>query len=84
MWKCPSTTRGARSGVSRCCSEIPLPPRVGKAIKLGDTKASVGYPEPKTLGERLAQNLMMTELERAGLVERDEEALAAGGTKGTK
>lgn len=58
--------------------EIPLPPHISKAIKLSDgngkpPKAIIGYPEPKTLGERVAQNLTTAELERAGLVRRDEE-----------
>lgn len=47
--------------------EIPLPPHVAKAIKLGGPngeppKASIGYRAPKTLGERVAQNLMMSRL----------------------
>lgn len=54
--------------------EIPLSPQVAKAINLGDEKgnppkAVIGYPEPKTLGERLAQSLTMDELARRGLVE---------------
>lgn len=56
--------------------EIPLPERISKAINLGDEKGNppkttIGFPEPKNLGERLAQNLTMRELERRGLVERD-------------
>lgn len=54
--------------------DIPLPPHVGKVIKLDDgkgnpPKATLGYPEPKTLGERLAQNLIMGEMARRGFVE---------------
>lgn len=53
--------------------EIPLPSHVSKAIDLSDgkgnpPKATVCYPEPKTLGERLAQNLTMNELVRRGIV----------------
>jgi hypothetical protein len=51
---------------------VPLPPHIAKAIKLGPTKANIGYPEPKTLGERVAQNLTMAALKRARLVQRDE------------
>lgn len=56
--------------------EIPLSPSVSKALNLGDEKgkppkATLGFPEPKTLGERLAQRLTMRELERRGLVESD-------------
>lgn len=58
---------------------IPLPPHVRKVIDLGDEKgkppkATIGYPEPKTLGERLAQNLTMNELVRRGLVEPEPES----------
>jgi hypothetical protein len=54
--------------------DIPLPPHVRKVIDLSDgkgnpPKAVIGYPEPKTLGERLAQNLTMNELVKRGLVE---------------
>src|SRR5262245_29859007 len=57
--------------------EIPLPPSVSKAIKLDDGSgkfsASIGFPEPKTLGQRVAQNLALSELERLGLVTRDDD-----------
>lgn len=58
--------------------EIPLPSRIGKAINLGDKagnppKAIIGYPEPTSLGERVAQSLVMQELERRGVVTEDEE-----------
>lgn len=56
--------------------EIPLSARVGKAINLSDKqgnppKATVGHPAPRNLGERLAQNLMMQELKKRGLVDYD-------------
>jgi hypothetical protein len=56
--------------------KIPLPPHVSRAIDLSDgkgapPKATIGFPEPQTLGERLAQTLTMNEMERRGLVVRE-------------
>ena len=58
--------------------DIPLPPSIAKAIDLSDgkskpPKAAIGYPEPQSLGERVAQNLTLANLERAGLVQKDDD-----------
>lgn len=60
-------------GILALFLEIPLPPALGKAIKLtrpGDDNlnATMGFPEPKTLGEKLAQHLVGKELEKVGVV----------------
>lgn len=55
-------------GILALFLEIPLPPALGKAIKLtrpGDNlNATMGFAEPKTLGDKLAQSLLGQALEK--------------------
>lgn len=55
--------------------EIPLPAALASAIKLTEPgqplNATYAFPEPKTLGERLAQGLIAKELGEAVVAEFD-------------
>jgi hypothetical protein len=57
---------------------IPLPKRVASAIRLSEDgdpppAMTVGFPEPKTLGDRVAQHLLARRLEEADGFCNDED-----------